>query len=201
MKKIVLATSNPGKLSEMKKYFEGLKNFKFLSLSDFEPIDPPEETGQTFEANAAQKAIFYGQKLGMAVLAEDSGFVLEAFPKKFGVRTRREISAKNDEEWLKKFLDFLSNVENRRATFYSAISFFEPSTETSATFLGWVSGSMTKSAEANLEAGIPISAVFRAEGEKLVFSALDLARKNQISHRARAARKMEAFLRNQKERF
>ena len=63
MKSIVLATKNEGKITELKKALEGL-NILVLSLSDFPDCPDSPETGQSFEENASQKAIYYSQYTG-----------------------------------------------------------------------------------------------------------------------------------------
>ena len=162
----------------------------FLAWSDFGPVEAPDETGKSFEENAFIKAQFFAEKLGLPAIGEDSGLILEAFPGKFGLRTRREIDAGSDTEWLQKFLDLLQDIDNRRATFFSAMAFFDPETEVKKTFLGKASGEIVDFPQAPLEKGIPVSAVFLPDGESLVYSALSRVQNNKISHRGKSARLM-----------
>ena len=194
MKEILIATGNEGKKQELLDFFQTL-SFKFLSLRDFDSLKEPEETGQNFEENALLKARYYGKKLKISALGEDSGLILSAYPDKFGLRTRREIAAKNDEAWLEQFLHLLQDQPNRQATFYSAIAFFDPQTQTEKVFLGQTSGVITQHPQAKLEPGIPVSAVFIPSGHHQVFSSMSKKQKNQVSHRGKSARQMDAFLR------
>ena len=194
MKKILIATTNEGKKREMLEVFDKLE-VDFLSLSDFDPVEEPDETGKNFEENALIKAQFFSEKLGLPAIGEDSGLILEAFPEKFGLRTRREFNAEDDTDWLRQFLDLLEGSKNRRATFFSAMTFFDPETGTKKTFLGKTSGKIVDFPQAPLEKGIPVSAVFLSDGENLVYSALSRAQKNKISHRGKAAKLMLEFLR------
>ena len=69
----VIATSNPGKLREFQ-----------LAAPDFDvralpnKVAPPEETGDTFEANARIKALAYAAGSGLLTVAEDSGLEIDA---------------------------------------------------------------------------------------------------------------------------
>lgn len=200
MKKVLIATSNQGKLKELIegfKLYKADKYFKFLSLNDFSQyFDDPEENGENYEENALIKAKYFAEKFNIPTIGEDSGLELAAFPDKFGLKTKREIPAKNDDEWLEKFLEMMKTEENRRATFFSATAYFEPETKKLATFLGTTSGEITHSPETKLESGIPVSAVFKVDGEIKVFSAMNKDEKNKISHRGKSVKKMAEFLIN-----
>ncbi|MBT3348984.1 non-canonical purine NTP pyrophosphatase [bacterium] len=200
--KILIATGNQGKKMELLEAFAahgGLENLEILSLADFPEItDDVEETGKSFEENALLKAKFFGEKFNIPAIGEDSGLILDAFPEKFGIRTRREIPAATDELWLETFLKLLENVENRRATFFSATAFFDPNSGNSETFLGSTAGKITAKPESKLEPGIPVSAVFCADGETKVYSALQREQKNKISHRGKSVAQLHAFLKNLK---
>jgi len=97
--KILIATGNHGKRNEMLEVLNELSEIKFLSIKDFPEVVEPEERGSSFEENALQKAKFFANKFQIPSLGEDSGLIIEAFPDKFGIKTRREISAESDEEW------------------------------------------------------------------------------------------------------
>ena len=191
--KILLATGNGGKLRELQNFFADL-DCEFLSLKNFPKIAAPPENEKTFEKNAAQKAKFFAEKFGFPTIAEDSGLILRALPRKFGVRTRREIAAATDEIWLEKFLKMLENECDRRADFFSAIAFFWPKKNLKKIFCEKCSGQILKKIGAKIERGIPVSSVFLPVGEKKIFAAMSKNEKNKISHRGRAARKMADFL-------
>jgi len=171
-----------------------LAEFEFLSLRDFPLVEEPEENGATFEENALQKAKFFAKQHGISSIGEDSGLILEAFPEKFGVRTRRELPAKNDIEWLSLFLELLDGVENRCATFYSASAFFDPQNGQTHTVLGTCSGIIAEFPQTPLEPGIPVSAVFIPEGHDKVYSAMNKHEKNAVSHRGWSMKGMKEFL-------
>ena len=88
MKKIVIATKNPGKLREIKAAFEKLP-VEILSLADFEKLPDAIEDGKTFEENARIKAKFFSEKTKISCLADDSGLEVEALNGAPGVFSAR----------------------------------------------------------------------------------------------------------------
>lgn len=195
MLNILLATSNPGKKKEILECFGPLKDqINWLSLADFPIAEDPEENGTDFETNAAIKAEHFGTRYNILTLAEDSGLTLNAFPEKFGVRTRRELSAKDDMDWMTQFLDLMDGVIERGAHFYSAFALFDPVTGETKTTLGGIDGEIAEFPMAPLEPGIPVSAVFIPAGKTEAYSAMTPKEKNSISHRGRSAALMAKVL-------
>ncbi len=196
-KEILIATGNQGKLGEILEFFDDLvdeSQFKFLSLNDVGIVEEPDETGDTFEENALEKAIFYSNHFQLPTISEDSGLILSAMPEKFGLYTKREIQASSDQEWLEKFLEMLEDVDDRDATFFSAMAFVDPHQNIQKSFLGKSSGQITLQPESELEKGIPVSAVFQPHGLTSVFSKMAKSEKNKISHRGYSANDMINFL-------
>ena len=195
MLKILLATGNPGKKKEILECFASLKGqIQWCSLKDFPPIPEPEENGSDFETNAAIKAEYFGKAHNILTLSEDSGLSIEAFPDKFGVRTKREFTAKDDMDWMTQFLDLMDGEDNREAHFYSAFALFDPKTGKSQTTLGGIGGEIAEFPMAPLEPGIPVSSVFMPEGYSEAYSAMTKKQKSTISHRGRSAALMIKIL-------
>lgn len=194
MRKILIATGNPGKKKEMLTFFNDLDGIEFLSLADFPETEEPEENGKTFEENAMIKAKYFAEKFEIPTLGEDSGLILSAFPEKFGLKTKREITAKDDMEWITIFLEMLEEVEDRGATFYSAMAYYDPKTKVEKTVLGTTTGVIEDFPQTPLEKGIPVSAIFTPEDLNQVFSAMSKMQKNKVSHRGKAAKMMGEFL-------
>lgn len=93
--RIVVATTNPGKLREIRSILAA-EPVTILGLGDFPPVEEPEETGDTFEENARQKARYYDGVLPRdpaeahrLTVAEDSGLVLDGLDGEPGVRSAR----------------------------------------------------------------------------------------------------------------
>lgn len=90
MQKLLIATTNPGKLSEIKRFLGDLP-VELVGLKDVGIIEVVEETGRTFEENAILKARFYCQKSGLPTLADDGGFEIDALGGEPGVKSHRWI--------------------------------------------------------------------------------------------------------------
>ena len=191
MLKILLATGNPGKKKEILECFTKFKDeIEWLSLKNFPELPEPDENGADFETNARIKAEYYGKAHNILTLAEDSGLSITAFPDMFGVKTRRQFTAKDDMDWMTQFLDLMDGVEERGAHFHSAFGLYDPTTNTTQTTLGGIGGEIAEFPMAPLEPGIPVSAVFIPEGKTEAYSAMTAQEKNEISHRARSAAQM-----------
>jgi XTP/dITP diphosphohydrolase len=89
MKRVLVATSNPGKLRD----FAGAARFhgvEIVGLPDFSSLQPVAEDGQTFEANARKKAEQYSRYVpGELVIADDSGLEVDALQGAPGVHSAR----------------------------------------------------------------------------------------------------------------
>jgi len=121
MRKIVFATNNQHKLDEIRKITEG--KIEILSLSDIGSNDEIEETGNTLEENALIKARFIKNKYGYDCFAEDAGLEVEALGNAPGVYSARYAGdACRDEDNIKKLLDNLKGIANRKARFRTVIA-------------------------------------------------------------------------------
>ena len=88
MRTLLVATTNPGKLREIR-VLMGDVPVRLVGLADVAPIEEPEETGTTFEENARLKARYYAAHSGLWTVAEDSGLVIDALGGEPGVRSAR----------------------------------------------------------------------------------------------------------------
>ena len=86
--KLLIATSNPGKVNELKGFLDG-DSFELLSLTDFSAITEVEEIGRTFDENARLKASGYALQTGLFALADDSGLEVEGLGGRPGVLSAR----------------------------------------------------------------------------------------------------------------
>jgi XTP/dITP diphosphohydrolase len=85
---LLIATTNGGKLREIRGLLAGL-SYDLRSLREIDPPPAPEETGDTFEANARLKALFYSQATGLLTVADDSGLEVDALDGRPGVHSAR----------------------------------------------------------------------------------------------------------------
>ena len=123
---IVLATSNKGKLKEIK---ELLKDFPVAvkSLGDFGPMPEAIEDGATFDDNAYKKALHYAKVLGVPCLADDSGLVVNALDGRPGVYSARYAGSEaTDWDNCEKLLGEMAGQGNRAAHFVCVLSLATP---------------------------------------------------------------------------
>ena len=106
---LVLASSNPGKLAELRARLEpaGLH----VVPQDAFGVEPPEETGLTFVENALIKARAASAATGRPALADDSGVVVDALDGAPGVRSARYAGdGASDADNVAKLLESLAGV-------------------------------------------------------------------------------------------
>lgn len=84
----LLATTNPGKVREIRALLSGLP-LELLGLEAFPGLEAPEETGATFSANARLKARYYAAVTGLPAIADDSGLEIDALDGRPGVESAR----------------------------------------------------------------------------------------------------------------
>ena len=195
MQQYLLATSNKGKIIEMRECFSGLP-IELLAPDDLpHPPTMPHEEEDTFEGNAIEKARYYYKKTGIPSIADDSGILVEALKEELGIHTRRWGAGPeaSDGEWIEYFLERMKHEKNKCAEFVCVLALADGEKDIH-TFEGRCSGVITEELEAEYLPGLPISACFRPEGSSKVFSALSVEKKNQISHRGKAVKELREFL-------
>ncbi|MSR86874.1 non-canonical purine NTP pyrophosphatase [Candidatus Peribacteria bacterium] len=192
--KLLLATSNRGKIHEMREALDGL-GLELLDVSHVPSIGMPDETGKTFAENAEIKARHFYEATGHATVADDSGIMVEALEGELGVETRRWGAGPTatDEEWITHFLDRMKKEQNKRARFQCSLAHIDHEGQLHI-FDGTCEGTITDALEADYLPGLPISACFKPDGEEYVFSALSVEQKNRTSHRGKALQEFRNFL-------
>ena len=99
-KKILVATTNPGKIAELRAMLD--LDVEWVGLSNFPNINEVKEDGETFAENARKKAVGYAKKTGLWTIADDSGLVIDALGGEPGVKSARFSGAKDKD---RKLLD------------------------------------------------------------------------------------------------
>ena len=121
MKKIILATGNPGKVRELNAMLKG--HYSVISQKDLKVREVP-ETGSSFIENALIKARNASLQTKLPALADDSGLVVDALngePGIYSARYARE--GATDEENVAKLLLNMEHHNNRKAYFCCAMVF------------------------------------------------------------------------------
>ena len=188
--KIVLATNNAHKLSEIRAILGN--EVEFLSLSDIDCHDDIPETSDTLEGNALQKARYVHERYGLNVFADDTGLEIAALDGRPGVHTARyAFPDRNDTEAnIDKILGELEGVADRSARFRTVIALILDGRE--YLFEGKVDGYITTRRIGT--DGFGYDPVFSPEETGKTFAELGVEVKNRFSHRARAVRKLCDFL-------
>jgi XTP/dITP diphosphohydrolase len=88
MTRLVVATTNRGKLREIEPLLDGVP-FELATLAVWPDVAAPEETGRTFAENARAKALYYAAHTGELTVAEDSGLQIDALDGAPGVESAR----------------------------------------------------------------------------------------------------------------
>lgn len=127
MQKLLIATTNQAKLREIREFLNGLP-IELVSLQDVGITQTVSETGQTLEENAILKAKEYSRLSGLAALADDGGFEIDALKGEPGIKSHRWIDAtreNTDEELIQYALQRLKDVpiEKRGAQLRLVLAF------------------------------------------------------------------------------
>jgi len=192
--KILIATTNVGKYKEMMEVLADLP-INFVSLKDLKITADCQETGDTYKANAYQKAEFYHKLSGdLPTIAEDSGLEVTALKGELGIKTRRWGAGEqaSDEEWMKFFLQRLAKESNRSGKFCCCAAFVDQ--QNKHDFYGEARGTILEKTDCAIPKGIPVAAYFVPTGCDKPFAAMSLSEKNQINHRVKAMRQLRQFL-------
>lgn len=189
MARYLLCTGNAGKVNELRSMLLG--SMELIGLQDVSlPTDLP-ETGQTFAANALEKARFAHERTGLACIADDSGLEVLALGGAPGVYSARYAgNAKDDVANIEKLLCALEGVACRDARFRTIIALVDANGE--HLFEGEVRG--TIATEPRGTNGFGYDPVFLPEGSTHTFAEMEAGRKNAISHRGHAVKKLVRYL-------
>lgn len=194
--RIVLATSNTGKLNELKAILPA--RFDVLTLNDILFTSEIEETAATLEGNALLKATaIWRYILGHpefnieAVIADDSGLEVEALNGAPGVYSARYAGVpKNDAANNEKLLLELQSHTNRNARFRTVLAFVNAAEQTYCE--GIINGHITT--EPKGTSGFGYDPLFIPEGYTNTFAEMTAELKNKISHRALALQELLKLL-------
>ena len=190
--RLVAATHNKGKVSELKDLFEPI-GFEVVSALELQLIEP-EETELTFEGNALIKARSAALATGAPALSDDSGLEVTALGGMPGVHTAIWAGEPRD------FYVAMEKVErelvaigatDRSAKFVSCLAVAWPDGH-EVTFRGEVSGDLTWPPRG--EMGFGYDPVFVPKGHTITFAELEPDQKHALSHRAAAFAKLKAAL-------
>ena len=198
--KIVFATNNKNKLSEIREILGS--GFEVMSLAEIGCHEDIPETGDTLLDNAVQKARYVFEKYGYDCFADDTGLEVDALDGEPGVHSARyaEGTDHDSNANMDKLLRKLGDETRRTARFRTVIALLQKQQSGESAgegsvlhvFEGKVEGSIIK--EKRGAEGFGYDPIFMPGGYDKTFAELGLDVKNQISHRARAVKKLADYL-------
>lgn len=186
-KRLVVASHNEGKVREIRDLLAPL-GVQTVSGGEL-GLDDPEETGDTFEANAALKAEAAAKASGLPALSDDSGLAVKALNGSPGIYSARWAGEPRDfGKAMERVWTELghSDFQDHFAKFVCVLALARPGAET-ATFRGEVEGSIVWPPKG--EKGFGYDPIFLPAGEAVTFGEMEPDRKHAMSHRARAFEK------------
>jgi len=180
---LVLATKNKGKISELRELFRHT-DIEIKTLSDFGPIPPVIEDGNTFEENAVKKAQFTARVLGVPALADDSGLTVKALGGAPGVFSSRYAGDNADDEANnRKLLHEMAGVGDRSAAFMCVLVIAVPRGP-ALVYEGSCEGRIAEKPEG--DRGFGYDPLFCYPPLQKTFAQLTREEKNRVSHRGKA---------------
>src|SRR5882724_9435877 len=161
MKKLLIATTNKGKLHELSLFLKDLP-LQLVSLRDVGITDEPEENGKDYTENSQIKALFYSKKSGLPAIADDGGLEIMALGGAPGLRSHRWLGPDTTEEdivvHMKKLAKTLPD-DNRQAFFKTVVTLAFPDGKVKS-FPGVVEGIIAKEPSSKYEPGYPYRTFF-----------------------------------------
>jgi len=189
MNKIVFATNNKNKLAEVASQLGS--DFELITLEELGCTEELEETADTLEGNAWQKARYVAKTYGVNCFADDTGLEISYLNGEPGVYSARYAGEqKSAEENMALVLEKMKGEKNRKAQFRTAIALILNGEE--HLFEGKVDGEITEAKSG--AKGFGYDPIFMPEGYAKTFAEFSMKEKNAISHRGRAVAKLVDYL-------
>jgi XTP/dITP diphosphohydrolase len=199
VRQILVATTNPDKLREIRQVLAGLP-VQLLGLDRIPPTGEPEESGATFQENARLKALHYGAHTPLLTVAEDSGLVIDALDGEPGVHSARWL--RSDASYPERFAEIHRRLARlpdaaRTARFVCAVALAQSGTivfETTAAVEGEIAP------RASGTAGFGYDPIFHYPPFGRTLAEVSREQKLLVAHRGRAFRHLAQWLRENPER-
>ena len=191
MKQIMLATANAHKAEEFAAMLKPL-GYTVKTLLDLEEAIEIEETGTSFEENALIKARVIHERLGIEVIADDSGLAVNALDGAPGIYSARFMGRDTSYDVKNQYIiDQCKDVNDRGCQFVCAIAYVTADGR-EYVFTGVVEGLVADHIEG--EGGFGYDPMFYYPPYKTTLANVSEEQKNKVSHRGRALAKLVAFM-------
>ena len=184
--KLLLGSSNRGKLSEIKfylKYFSIYLDFEVITTKKFNNLEEPIEEALTFQENADIKSQHYFDLTGLSTISDDSGFVIDEMGDYPGVRTARVAKKLGGEQGvMDDIFSKFKNISHLNATFFCAVSLITDKKRYNC--LGKIKGKMI--AHGKGSNGFGYDPYFIPKQNEKTFAEMQVDEKLKASHRFQA---------------
>ena len=193
MDKLLFFSNNKNKLKEVKNIFQN-SSIKIFSQADFKINYEPKEFGSSFAENAKIKSAYGYKILGLPCFADDSGICIEALNWSPGIFSKKFISKfKNNSECFDYIIDKVKESGKRKAYFKTSIC-LTIKHNYHISFEGIINGLISNNARGGN--GFGYDPIFIPDGIPKTLSEISRRKKNAISHRSIAIKKLLNFLSN-----
>jgi XTP/dITP diphosphohydrolase len=190
--RVVIATTNPGKLRELKEIAQGKSSVEFVLAPEDFSVD---ETGSTFVENAVLKARAAAEATGLMAVADDSGIEVDALDGRPGIHSARYCEGSDRERRLKLLEDVKEVPPGKRgAAFVCAMAVCVPTGQTVFTTLNRWEGELGFVEKG--ENGFGYDPIFMLPTLGKTSAEISPEDKNRISHRGQAFEQVLKFLQN-----
>ncbi|HRN70205.1 MAG TPA: non-canonical purine NTP pyrophosphatase [Candidatus Woesebacteria bacterium] len=195
MKRILIGTTNKGKIDELVSVFKDLQKYgiELVTLENMLKLMKPEETGATFEENAKLKAQFYSNKTGLPAIADDGGLMIDILNGEPGVKSRRWRGFEaTDEELIEFALEKLQGipVEKRTARLETCLCFYDFDKQIFLTESESIEGWISEEPCPIVTPGYPYRALFMVKEFNKFYDELTEEEHAQVNHRIKAAKRL-----------
>ncbi len=194
MLEIVVASSNKGKIAEIKAALQDLP-IKLIPQDDLN-IEDVEETGTTFVENAIIKARHAAKVSGLPVIADDSGLVIDSLGGAPGVRSARFAGENaDDNDRNNKVLEAMAGTgeDDRHASFHCVTVLLETENDPAPLICEGVWDGEILTAPRG-DKGFGYDPIFYVPTHDCSAAELDAKQKNEVSHRGEALRQLHDVL-------
>lgn len=196
MNKILIASTNPGKIAELYSGLQILRDhdIDILTLSDVTVGEhQPEETGKTFQENALIKAKFYADLTHLPVVSDDGGLVIPYLNNEPGVKSKRWMGREaSDLELINHSLYNLRGCTGSKRTAYLEVClcFYNPKTGKAIFEKEKISGYISKVPTKKRVAGFPYRALLIVDKYNKFYDELTKEEHKQVNHRLIALKRL-----------
>lgn len=197
MKKLLIATTNKGKLKEFQFFLKDVL-IELVSLTDIGIDQDYEETGLTYAENSEGKARFYAKLSGLPSLSDDGGVEIVALGNAPGIHSRRWVGENSSDE---KIIERMKQValdlpeNNRTAYFRTVVTIAFPDGKILQE-AGEVEGIIARQPLVKLEKGYPYRSFFFLPEIGKYYHESDLSEQQEklYNHRYKAVQKLKPRL-------